>query len=240
MRALVLSGGGLFGAWQAGAWAALADEWKPDLIVGASIGSLNGYLIACGASPEMLKDLWLRERLANFRHLESNLRELTSHPLKLDYAVVVTDTLRLKARIYRGAEVTWEHLAASCAVPLVFRPVKIEGRWYFDGGLLNALPVWAAVELGATDILALHALPQLPAWWLQLGAQVFKRVFGINPPLPAHVRCTTVSPGKPLGTLRDSLQWKRENIERWWQQGYDDAICTAGAPEKSTSTPSSR
>ena len=68
-------------------------------------------------------------------------------------AVVVTDLLRLKPGIFRGSEVTWRHLAASCAVPLVLPQVRIDGRWYSDGGLLNPLPVYAAVELGATEIL---------------------------------------------------------------------------------------
>ena len=52
-------------------------------------------------------------------------------------------------------EFTPEHLAASCAVPLVLPQKRIEGRWFSDGGLLNPLPVWAAVDLGATEIVAL-------------------------------------------------------------------------------------
>src|SRR6187549_1474157 len=58
MRALVLSGGGLWGAWQAGAWSVLAEEFKPDLIVGASIGSINGYMLASGVSPAALMERW--------------------------------------------------------------------------------------------------------------------------------------------------------------------------------------
>ena len=44
--ALVLSAGGMFGAYQAGAWKALAPELSPDLVVGTSAGSLNGWAIA--------------------------------------------------------------------------------------------------------------------------------------------------------------------------------------------------
>ena len=227
MRALVLSGGGLFGAWQAGAWAAFADHWRPDLIVGASIGSLNGYLIACGATPEMLKDLWRRKHLANFKGFRENLRTLTSHPLRLDFAVVVTEALRLKPRIYRGRDVTWRHLAASCAVPLVFRPVRIDGRFCADGGLLNPLPVWAALELGANEILALHALPEIPSWWLKPSVKTFRKMFGVRRPVPPEVRCTTILPSRKLGTLRDALHWKRENIERWLEQGYRDGSCSS-------------
>ena len=41
MTALVLSAGGMYGAYQAGAWKAIADIFQPDLVVGASIGAIN-------------------------------------------------------------------------------------------------------------------------------------------------------------------------------------------------------
>jgi predicted acylesterase/phospholipase RssA len=224
VRALVLSGGGLFGAWQAGAWAALAPVFQPGLIVGASVGSLNGYAIACGATPQMLRELWLREDVASLHRLEASLRTLTGgRRPQVDYAVVVTDLLRLKPRIFHGGEVTWRHLAASCAVPLVLPQVRIDGRYYSDGGLLNPLPVYAAVELGATEILALQALPEIPSLVLKPFVLGFRAVFGVNPPLPAGVRLTVLEPGRRLGSLRDALRWKRENIERWLEQGYQDA-----------------
>src|SRR5579863_3753048 len=117
MLALVLSGGGLFGAWQAGAWSALAERVRPDLIVGASVGSLNGYLIAGGASPDDLRDLWLDPGFGKFRDLQPNIRSMmTRFPLRTSFAITVTDLLRLKPKIFRDAEITWRHLAASCAL----------------------------------------------------------------------------------------------------------------------------
>ena len=67
--ALVLSGGGMFGAWQAGVWRALAPYLKPDLVVGASVGALNGWAIAGGASPDELIDSWMNPDLAHFASL---------------------------------------------------------------------------------------------------------------------------------------------------------------------------
>jgi NTE family protein len=224
VRALVLSGGGLFGAWQAGAWAALASAFRPDLIVGASVGSLNGYAIACGATPQDLRELWLREDVASLHRLEASLRILTNgrHP-QVDYAAVVTDLLRLKPIIFRGREVTWRHLAASCAVPLVFPPVRIDGRSYLDGGLLNPLPVYAAVDLGATEILALQALPEIPSLLLKPFVLGFRAVFGVHPSLPSGVRLTVLEPSRRLGSMRDALRWKRDNVERWLELGCQDA-----------------
>ena len=44
-RALVLAGGGAKGSYQIGVWRALqALDWTPDIITGASVGTLNGCL----------------------------------------------------------------------------------------------------------------------------------------------------------------------------------------------------
>ncbi len=223
MRALVLSGGGLFGAWQAGAWAALAGRFQPDLIVGTSVGSLNGYAIACGASPERLRELWLTEQSAGFSQLTTSIRALTEHPARIDFAAVITDLLRLKPRIVRGPEVTSRHLAASCAVPFFLPQVRIDGRLYSDGGLLNPLPVWAAVELGATEIVALHALPEIPSPLLKPFVLAFRAMFGVNPPVPESVSLRTILPSRRLGSMHDAMRWKRENVERWLDLGYRDA-----------------
>ncbi len=224
MRTLVLSGGGLFGAWQAGAWAAVAPRFQPDLIVGASVGSLNGYAIACGATPEALREMWLDKDLATIERLEDNLQKLVDgNRPRIDYAVVVTDLLRLKPVIYRGDAVTWRHLAASCAVPLVLPQVRIDGRYCSDGGLLNPLPVYAAVDLGATEILGLHCLPEIPSRVLRPLQRAFRAVFGVNPPLPAGVNLTVIEPERCLGSLSDAIRFKPGNVERWLEQGYRDA-----------------
>jgi NTE family protein len=222
--ALVLSGGGMFGAWQAGAWRALAPRVQPDLIVGASVGALNGYVIAGGASPEELIELWLRPDFATLERLPRSIKELMErYTPRTEYAAVSTDLLRLKPKIFLGEQITPRHLAASCAIPMVLPQCRIDGRWHSDGGLLNPLPVWAAVELGATHIVALHALPEIPSRWLEPFAKGFRRAFGHNPPLPPGVELTMYKPERTLGTLRSALYWDRDNVERWLDQGYADA-----------------
>lgn len=201
---------------------------QPDLIVGASVGSLNGYAIAGGATPQELAEFWLQPASANFSKLPETINALMQrYALQTDYAVILTDLLRLRPRIFSGAEITGRHLAASCAIPGVLRPHKIDGRWYFDGGLLNPLPVWAAVELGATHIVALHALPQIPSILLRPFVTAFRRVAGHHPPLPPGIEksleLTVISTCDAIGSMRDALRWKRENIERWLHMGYSAA-----------------
>ena len=56
--ALVLSAGGMFGAYQAGAWRELSACFQPDMVVGTSVGALNGWVIAGGCPPEELIRFW--------------------------------------------------------------------------------------------------------------------------------------------------------------------------------------
>jgi predicted acylesterase/phospholipase RssA len=214
----------MFGAWQAGAWRSLAPRFKPDLVVGASVGSLNGYAIAAGWSPTDLCHWWLRPSVASFQNLPKIVHGLMdARPLELEYAVVLVDMLHMKPRTVTGPTIQPGHLLASCAVPLAYLPRRIDGRLYVDGGLLNPVPVWAAVELGATRIVALNALPDIPSALLRPFVKGFRAVFGHHPPLPYGVELHTLMPRRPLGSLHDALHWKQENIERWIEQGAADA-----------------
>lgn len=58
-RALVLAGGGAKGSYQIGVWKALEElGWKPDIVTGTSIGSLNGALLAQGGY-EIARSMWM-------------------------------------------------------------------------------------------------------------------------------------------------------------------------------------
>ena len=59
--------------------------------------------------------------------------------------------------------------------------------------------------------------------------RAFRAVAGHNPPVPPGIEVCEIRPGWPLGSVRDTIQWKRSNIERWLEQGAEDA---AGALTK--------
>jgi predicted acylesterase/phospholipase RssA len=227
MLALVLSGGGLFGAWQAGAWSVLRDHIHPDLIVGASVGSLNGYVIASGGTPEELRSMWLDPAFARFGDLASNIRRMMArYTLRMPFAITAVELPRMKPRIFRDSEITWRHLAASCALPVALPQVRIGAHWYSDGGLLGALPSWAAADLRATQIIGLQALAQPTSWWLGQATRAFRAVAGHNPPVPPGIEVLEIHPKQRLGSVRDTIRWKRSNIERWLEQGAEDAAAT--------------
>jgi NTE family protein len=67
----------------------------------------------------------------------------------------VIDTFEGPNRRTVQADLTVEHVLASAALPFVFPAVKIEQRWYGDGGIRLAAPLSSAVHLGARRILAM-------------------------------------------------------------------------------------
>jgi NTE family protein len=238
--ALVLSAGGMFGAYQAGVWKALAGEIHPDLVVGASVGSLNGWAIAGGCSPAELEQRWLdfgqasrlklrmprspRQGILDGGMFESRIRDLYhAYRPRTGYAAVLTDLLALQPRIFRGGEVTWEHLAASCAVLGLFEQRRIGSAVYGDGGLMSALPVWAAAELGATRIVAVNAMPRMPSAVVRAVVAGFRGLSRFRPDLPGGLWVIDVAPRQIPGSAFDLLRWNRANIERWIAEGQRDA-----------------
>jgi NTE family protein len=183
--AFVFGGGGLLGASEVGMFRALMEAGhRPDLVLGTSIGAINGAVVAADPTPaavDRLVETW--ESLSGsdlfsgaFRRLRVAASTRTHlHPIE-PLRALIEDQLGpigiedleipfqcCAASIERAAE-TWfdkgplaRAVAASCAVPGLFPPVQIDGEHYLDGGLVNSLPVGRAVALGAGLVFVLHA-----------------------------------------------------------------------------------
>lgn len=238
--ALVLSAGAMFGAYQAGAWNALSQRFQPDMVVGTSVGALNGWAIAGGCSAAELLALWRDPATAGVTRLRFSALPWKGWLDPAGLARQVQDWFdRFKPRVPYSAtmvEVPWlrqvrvpheritpAHLMASCAVPFGYPPVRIDGRWYVDGGVLDILPVWAAAEMGATRVIAVNVLPVMPTRLLR-GALRVVRLVGQKSPKVAGLEVVSISPRAPLGSVRDSLNWSAENVRRWIQQGEEDGF----------------
>lgn len=175
MKALVLSGGGSRGAYQAGAWQALHDTgWRPELVVGTSVGALNGALIAAHTPTKEILDWWrnLRQKdvLRNRKDVLAAgrwtsfydarpLRELIRQNLDLDRLRAGTPLKVHAVCLETGEEVVWDsqeltqkHFMATTALMPGLAPVRIGDRHYADGGHWGALPLRHALEAGATDV----------------------------------------------------------------------------------------
>jgi NTE family protein len=183
--AFVFGGGGVLGACEAGMLRALLDAGiTPDLVVGTSIGAINGAAIADDPTPDAARRLCVvwddvaragvfgGSLIARLRTLARTRTEVqSSEPLRRMLATTLRaqriEDLRVRfecvaASIERAAE-HWftagpliPAILASAAVPGVLPPVEIDGEHYVDGGIVNSIPVGRAVALGARRVFVLH------------------------------------------------------------------------------------
>jgi NTE family protein len=229
----------MFGAYQAGACKALAEHFRPDLIVGASAGALNGWALAGGCSPAELIATWTNPATADLMRFRFPARPwrgiFDPDPLtrwvdhffarfqpRIPYGATLVEVPRLRQVLVRGERITPAHLRASCAIPFGYPPVRIEGKLYVDGGLLSVVPLWAAVEMGATRAVVVNALPMMPSRILRATVGTFRALAAPRTRFPG-LEVIEIRPPAPLGSVHDALFWNAENVRRWVAQGESDA-----------------
>ena len=183
--AFVLGGGGLLGAHEVGMLRALLEaDIVPDLVVGTSVGAVNGVVVAASPTPaaaDRLAALWrdlessglfagsLFRRLGTLArtrtslHTDEPLRELLERHLPArTFAELAVPFQCVAASVERAAEHWFSEgplvpaVLASCAVPGLLPPVEVEGETYLDGGLVHSIPVGRAVALGARTLYVLQ------------------------------------------------------------------------------------
>jgi NTE family protein len=183
--AFVLGGGGVLGAAEVGMLRALLEHGiTPDLVVGTSVGAINGAVVAADPTLEgvgELAELWqsmsgeavfggstvqrLRTAARSLTHLHDNapLRRLLTRRLAVHRIEDLFVPFQcVAASIERAAEVWFDEgplvdaVLASCAVPGFFPAVRIGDEHFIDGGIVNSIPVGRAVDLGARTVYVLH------------------------------------------------------------------------------------
>lgn len=182
----VLGGGGRWGAVEVGMLQALNEaDVHPDLVLGTSIGAFNGSVIADQpgeAGVKNLVDLWqtmseadvfrggLIDRIVNVATLQPAIHKTEELQLVLEHvhgpAKRIEDLEIPFQCVAASIEKSGEHwftegpllpaILASAAVPGLFPPVEIDGEHFYDGGLVNSVPLDRAIQLGAEVIYVLQ------------------------------------------------------------------------------------
>lgn len=184
--AYVLGGGGRWGAVEVGMVRALVEaDIKPDLILGTSIGAFNGAVIADYSGMEgveRLTSFW--QEVTGIDLFQSSFFDRAKRVATLQPSIHDTDELRflvekaihpdtliedlhtpyqcVAASIERSSE-HWftsgplvDAVLASSAVPALFPPVRIGDEHFYDGGLVDSVPLSRAVRLGADVVYVLQ------------------------------------------------------------------------------------
>lgn len=184
--AFVLGGGGRWGAVEVGMLRALEEAGiRPDLVVGTSIGAFNGSVVAADPGSrgiERLGAIWkdlaasglfsggaldrLRAvaTLQPAMHSSSELRRLLEEvhgpdarieDLAIPFQCVAASIERASEHWFtRGSLV--DALMATSAIPVLFPPVEIGEEHFYDGGLVNSVPLRRAVNMGAHEVYVLQ------------------------------------------------------------------------------------
>lgn len=157
---VALSGGGARGFAHVGALKALEEAgMKPDIIAGVSAGSVAAVMYAAGVPLDSMLSIFTQTKFSDFCKLAVSKGEgvfsLTKfkkfiekttgverlEELRIPTYVGVTDLDNgVPAEFHEGP--IGERVMASCSIPIVFQPVKINGTHYVDGGVLRNLPAW--------------------------------------------------------------------------------------------------
>jgi len=187
-RALILSGGGARGAFQAGVWKFLQEnEWEPDLICGSSVGAINAAAIGAGMNAEQMSNLWkkydrlklfsftLKDFFFSFFSRKKFNPLMNTAPLKfmLTEQIDIEALQKSKAEIlitainmltsqlvyFNHKKITVDHIMAATAIPMLFPWQYINGEPYWDGGFMANVPIAPALERGIKDIIVVLLSP---------------------------------------------------------------------------------
>jgi NTE family protein len=184
--AFVLGGGGVLGAVEVGMLRALFERGiLPDLVLGTSVGALNGAMVASDPSSaviDRLIGLWqqasqtrdvygdrplrtVRRAVTTRTHIYSaeplkerlrdELGDVTFEELPVQFQVCAASIERAAEHWFSTGPVV-EAVIASAAVPGLLPPARIGDEHFLDGGIVNSIPVGRAVQLGATRIFVLQ------------------------------------------------------------------------------------
>ncbi len=184
--AFVLGGGGVLGAVEVGMLRALFErDIVPDLVLGTSVGALNGAMVA--RQPDVavisrLTDLWtavgesrdvyptqplktVRRAVSSGTHvfssaplrdrLQDEFGDVTFEELPVEFQACAASIERSAEHWFTSGPVV-SAVMASAAVPGLLPPAKVGDEHYLDGGIVNSIPVGRAAQLGATRIFVLQ------------------------------------------------------------------------------------
>lgn len=155
---LAMSGGGIKGLCHAGVLKALEEVGvKPNIMSGVSAGSIVAAFYSDGYTPDEIGDLfsdvsfreWTQIRRPTggiftiepfVSFLKKHLRTKRVEDLPIPVRIVATNLDAGKSVTFKSGDLV-ECIAASCSVPVLFVPRKIDGVNYVDGGVFKNFPV---------------------------------------------------------------------------------------------------
>jgi NTE family protein len=237
---IVLSGGGARGFAHIGVLKALNENGIfPDVISSASAGSIVGVLYADGYTPDEIFEIFVKldiYKILSFyrpafgllkadglqRILQKQLRAQTFEELKLPLHICATNFTKATVHYFNAGQLM-PAVMASCAIPMVLKPMLIDGDFYVDGGLMNNLPV-EPIQYLCDDIIGVNVNPVGEAKQFTSIRNYADRIMHLAVRAnvqPNIAKCDIYI--EPPG-LMDFHLFKVSSAQKIFQTGYDHAL----------------
>lgn len=193
---LVLSGGGTRGFAHLGVIAALYEKGiKPDIISGVSAGAIVGAFIAAGKKPREILEIFKKGWFFKYTKLHipldgllklDGLKEIVQkeisikniEDLEIPFFIAVSN-LNTGNVEYLNTGNLGETVLASSSIPVLFAPVKINGQFYVDGGVMDNIPI-EPIKNSCEKIIVCNISPLNPDPKTKNLIQIATRTFYMN------------------------------------------------------------
>ena len=224
----------------------LAHGIEPDIVVGTSIGAVVGGCYAAGrldVIEEWARGLTKRGILSYLditlagggligggklaARLEEKLGNTLIEALPVRFATITTEVATgHEIWLTRGRLV--DAMRASYALPGIFPPVSLDGRWLVDGALVNPVPVSAARVFGARLVIAVNLSTDILGRSMIMAGEAgeieplpeptterrgFRTIFGVEQTLKRQFAGGSRRPGLP-SVMIDAFNIMQDRITR--------------------------
>lgn len=219
---LVLSGGMAKGAFQIGALQALSQFIPPKeikYISCASVGVLNGYAYATGnlrQAEQMWKSICNSDtrliitQILRSSMLQQNIKNIYDADKKLT-STFYCSLLDLSHRdiVYKDLSTVANeqiplYLKASVAMPIYNRSVQLENTAYYDGAMIDNIPVYPLMK---------HNIDYIICIYFDDTCYKFENTYFDNKIIKITFPCESM--------LKQSVVFKQDRIEKMLKDGYD-------------------
>ena len=234
---IALSGGGAKGFAHLGILEALNENGiYPEIISGTSAGAFAGVLYADGYTPKEIISFFQKKVFREFAEfaiphggffknegfrsfLKKHLRAKHFEDLKIPLRVVTTDIEYGETYVFSSGPLI-PSVIASCSVPIIFRPVEIDGHYYVDGGLFKNFPV-STIRKECKKIIGVNVSPLMKSEYKSSIKYIAERSFhymSVSNTLLDRNLCDYLIESDAL--FKYSM-FDLEHVEEIYQAGYD-------------------
>ena len=246
---IALSGGGARGIAHLGVLKALEERGiKPQIIAGVSAGSIIGSLYSAGLPiPDILqlfdnckfsdmaeisvpKDGFFK--IDRFKKILREVLPVTNlEELPIPMYICATDIDHGCTKIFDSGSIV-ERIAASCSIPVIFKPTRIDGVNYVDGGVLRNLPAWA-IRPKCNHLIGVNCSPfvnhKIKSSIIEIAQRSYELMSKVNTVMDMKMCDTLIL----IKTIAHHKSLDTKNLQKIFECGYNEACRVLDSAEKS-------